>query len=278
MRQARKQWVAKEASTCEGCGTSYHKQRRKQRFCSKSCGVRGAHTTRDLSGRNNPNWKGGDVGLFCAGCGTTFTVPPLRAGSARFCTLTCFNLWQRVHSVGKGRQTAERALRPCRQCGKPMLLRVRDRQKCCSDICRGRLHVVGMAARGHAHSRARHGRRSDLNDRYFRSSWEANYARYLNFLQAKGLIVKWEYESETFWFEKIRRGVRSYTPDFKVWETEEKVYRVEVKGWMDARSKTKIKRMAKYHPTVELRVVDKKQYQEIAKTLGAAIPHWEKVA
>jgi hypothetical protein len=98
----------------------------------------------------------------------------------------------------------------------------------------------------------------------------------LNFLQAKGLIQKWEYESETFWFEKIRRGVRSYTPDFKVWKTEEVTYRVEVKGWMDAKSKTKLKRMAKYHPGVEIRVVGQKEYTSIVRQLGSIIPNWEK--
>ena len=44
---------------------------------------------------------------------------------------------------------------------------------------------------------------------YFRSRWEANYARYLQWLKDRGEIVDWEYEPETFWFEKIKRGVRS---------------------------------------------------------------------
>src|SRR5215471_1288173 len=65
------------------------------------------------------------------------------------------------------------------------------------------------------------GRRKDLDDRYFRSSWEANYARYLNFLKSRGEIHDWQYESNTFWFHKIKRGTRSYTPDFKVWQTPE---------------------------------------------------------
>jgi hypothetical protein len=124
------------------------------------------------------------------------------------------------------------------------------------------------------YSRCHHGRRADLNDQFFRSRWEANYARFLNWLKAKGEIEKWEYEADTFWFEKIRRGVRSYTPDFKV-KQEGATYYVEVKGWMDPKSKTKIKRMAKYHPAVELRVVDAKAYNELARKIGAGIPGWE---
>src|SRR5262245_10205744 len=46
---------------------------------------------------------------------------------------------------------------------------------------------------GGSYSRATGGRRPDLDDRYFRSSWEANYARYLNLLVKQGQIVSWEY-------------------------------------------------------------------------------------
>jgi len=125
-------------------------------------------------------------------------------------------------------------------------------------------------------SRCHRGRRADIGPMFFRSAWEANYARYLNLLLRQGRIVGWAYEPETFWFEAVRRGSRSYTPDFRVDRGGgAQPYYVEVKGWMDARSKTKIKRMAKYHPTVELRVVTERSYQDIANKLGPAIPGWE---
>jgi hypothetical protein len=47
---------------------------------------------------------------------------------------------------------------------------------------------------------------------------------------------------------------------------------------MDAKSKTKLKRMAKYHPAVDLRVIDAKAYREIDRKLGGAIPNWERAA
>lgn len=126
------------------------------------------------------------------------------------------------------------------------------------------------------YSRGYQGRRQDLDNIFFRSSWEANYARYLNFLKAKGNIYKWEFEPDTFWFESIKRGVRSYLPDFKIWDTKEsKPYYVEVKGWMDSKSKTKIKRMAKYYPDIRLDVVAKKEYQEIKNKLSRMISGWE---
>jgi hypothetical protein len=49
----------------------------------------------------------------------------------------------------------------------------------------------------------------------------------------------------------------------------------EVKGWMDAKSKTRLKRMAKYYPHVSLIVIGEKEYRQISKTVSSLIPHWE---
>lgn len=111
--------------------------------------------------------------------------------------------------------------------------------------------------------------------KFFRSKWEANYARYLEWLRSLGEISSWEHEPKTFWFEGIKRGVRSYLPDFLIIENDGSESYHEVKGWMDDRSKTKIKRMAKYHPTVRLIVIDGKSYREISKKVGGMIDGWE---
>ncbi len=103
---------------------------------------------------------------------------------------------------------------------------------------------------------------------YFRSLWEANYALYLDFLQKQGEIKKWDYEKVTFWFEAIRRGVRSYCPDFRITKMDSSIEFHEVKGWMDPKSKTKIKRMAKYHPEVKLVIIDGPCYKDIKKKVG----------
>lgn len=110
---------------------------------------------------------------------------------------------------------------------------------------------------------------------YFRSKWEMNYARYLEWLRERGEIKAWEYEPTTFWFEAIKRGTRSYTPDFRVTERSGKVVYHEVKGWMDARSKTKLKRMAKYHPEVEILLIDADTFRSIATTASKVVPGWE---
>lgn len=110
---------------------------------------------------------------------------------------------------------------------------------------------------------------------YYRSRWEANYARYLQWLKEQRQIADWEHEPETFWFEAIRRGVRSYLPDFRVTENDQSSALHEVKGWMDARSKTTIRRMAKYHPQEKLIVVREREYKAISIKVAAIIPGWE---
>ncbi len=112
------------------------------------------------------------------------------------------------------------------------------------------------------------GHREDLGGQYFRSAWEANYARYLTFTK-----TRWEYEKQTFWFEKIRRGVRSYTPDFYL--PDQKVFH-EVKGWMDKKSATKLKRMRIYYPSETVHVIGREFFKQANKQgLCRLIPHWE---
>lgn len=110
---------------------------------------------------------------------------------------------------------------------------------------------------------------------YFRSRWEANYARYLQWLKDRGEISDWKYEPETFWFDAIRRGVRSYKPDFRVWENDGSSKLHEVKGWMDSRSKTTLSRMAKYHPSEQILLIDGRQYRTIRIKVMRLIPEWE---
>lgn len=110
------------------------------------------------------------------------------------------------------------------------------------------------------------GRRTDLGNRYFRSKMEANIARYYNFLG-----IKWEYEPREFKFP-VERGIRYYKPDFYLPETD--TY-IECKGWFDPKSKTRMKRMAKYYPDVKVHIIEWDEYTAIAKQVAGLIPGWE---
>jgi hypothetical protein len=111
--------------------------------------------------------------------------------------------------------------------------------------------------------------------KYYRSRWEANYARFLEFLKGQNLVKDWKHEPKTFWFEGVKRGTVSYLPDFWVEDVNGDISFHEVKGWMDDRSKTKLKRMAKYYPDVKLIVVSSKEYKALEKQVGHIIKDWE---
>ena len=116
-----------------------------------------------------------------------------------------------------------------------------------------------------AYSRTKSGKREDISNTFFRSSWEANIARLFNL---KG--IKWEYEPKTFYFNNSM--VTSYTPDFylpqyDVW--------VEVKGWFDEKSKNKLKAFTTEFPKEKLWFIGKKEYKEICKEHSKSIPNWE---
>ena len=125
------------------------------------------------------------------------------------------------------------------------------------------------------YSRSKRGWKTIGQQKYFfRSSWEKNYACYLEWLKNKGEIKNWRFETKTFWFNNIKRGVRSYLPDFEITDKKGNIEYHEVKGWMDKRSQTKINRMAKYYPEVKLIIIDSTQYKEIKKW-SKLIEGWE---
>lgn len=108
---------------------------------------------------------------------------------------------------------------------------------------------------------------------YFRSNWEYEFALWLQRLKEANTIKDWEHEPETFWFNEIRRGTRSYLPDFKVTHLDGSHYWVEVKGYMDAKSRTKIKRFRKYYPNESLLVADSEWFKKNIKPIKI----WEAV-
>lgn len=114
------------------------------------------------------------------------------------------------------------------------------------------------------HSRTVSGKRKDLDNKFFRSKTEANYARYLNLMK-----VKWEYEPREFDFAAVRRGCVSYKPDFYLPDEDRWI---EVKGWFDKKSITKLNRFKKYYPKeykkLTLVVQTKKAINTAIRTLG----------
>ena len=113
----------------------------------------------------------------------------------------------------------------------------------------------------HPQGNATGGRRGDLGEKYFRSRAEANIARLFTHLG-----IPWEYEPREFAFP-VERGTRFYIPDFRIdltpWQDKSRAtqgwpsaflrlapeeYWVEVKGWFNRKSQTRLMRFIRYHP------------------------------
>ena len=109
---------------------------------------------------------------------------------------------------------------------------------------------------------------------FFRSRWEYRYALYLELMKTHGHILEWEHEPHTFYFEGIKRGTTNYKPDFRVTFPSGNIEWFEVKGYETSKDRTKYKRMAKYHPDVILRVINKDWFQSNGKTLKNIIKGW----
>jgi hypothetical protein len=119
---------------------------------------------------------------------------------------------------------------------------------------------------------AKGGYREDLGF-YVRSKMEANVIRYAKWMQQLKVISSWAYESHE-WEFPIKRGNRFYKSDLRVTYINGQEVFWEIKGYMDAASKTKLKRMAKYYPDVRIRIIDAKEYRMLARN-KTLIPHWE---
>lgn len=119
------------------------------------------------------------------------------------------------------------------------------------------------------YSRVRKGKITIDGKTFFaRSRWEANVAAYLQYLKESDLIKDWEHEAEEYRFEAIKRGVMSYLPDFKVTRLNGSFYLIEVKGYMDDKSKTKLNRMKKYFPDIFIDLIEAKRYKQLEENSG----------
>jgi len=219
---------------CLNCGALVKScQSVAQMFCNLQCFGEYNRRHGELTGANNPNWRGGRTkqSMVCAHCGAQFQgrVDSGRGSASRYCSKECFYR---------------------------------------GDFARTAPRWQGKFGRAHG------GRRDDLGGIYFRSRWEANYARYLNLLLKMKAIRAWAYESKTFEFP-VRRGTRFYTPDFCVEHLDGSVEYHEIKGYMHQKGATALKRMSRYHPAEKIVLIDAGAYRRLARKWRSAVDSWE---
>ena len=110
---------------------------------------------------------------------------------------------------------------------------------------------------------------------FARSKWEANQARFLQFMKEQGLITYWTHEPRTWYFDGLKRGTNNYKPDFEITHNTGEFEVHEVKGYMDSKSATKLKRMGIYYPFVKVRVIDSEWFKNNNKKGQAFVKGWE---
>ena len=141
------------------------------------------------------------------------------------------------------------------------------------------------SSRGNAYKHTKTGFREDIQLNV-RSNWEANFVRILN-----GYKIKFEFEPTVFAFP-IKRGTKGYTPDFYLTKSDEWI---EIKGYLDDKSKIKLRRFKRYYPEEfeklvciiskyskdarsfmdELEVPRVIFYEDIREQYSSLIPNWE---
>lgn len=250
-----------KALVCEWCGKRYSDRESQikensRHFCSYDCWLSSIAVLAELNRKT------------CCNCGAK-----IMGGGKLYCSTKCYSEY--IVKTGQ-RKTSPRVQRECLICGKAFSVGRATASYgqgiFCSQKCFGKYKSSHAE---NSHTRAAGGKREDLNNQYFRSSWEANWARYLNWLISVGRIKSWEFEPETFEFATIKRGVRFYTPDFRVVNDDDSVEYHEIKGWMDKKSATRMKRMAKYYPDIKIILIDADGYRSVARDVRRFIPEWE---
>lgn len=126
-----------------------------------------------------------------------------------------------------------------------------------------------------AYDRIKRGSAADLGGTHFRSSWERNVARWLNWRIEQGEVVSWEFEPHRFTFPGVLRGPGGYTPDFRLVLPDGSVEWLEVKGRELPADRSKWKRMKQFYPEVKLTVLGADTYKSLQSKFGG-LPFWER--
>ncbi len=254
----------RESTICAWCKKEFPSYRSHHRkYCSPEC----AYADPQRVDFVKPKERGSSK---CENCGKEFKITTV-SGKARFCSQSCARSMVGSVTMETNRRKLPRTKflsKSCKGCGLGFESWQSAHRGYCSQACWTK-HVK-------PHNRRYQSGWVPVGNKtiHVRSQWESNYAFFLEFQKNHGLIKDWEFEPTTFWFEGIKRGTRSYLPDFRVIQMDGSEEYHELKGWMNPRSKTKLKRMKKYHPTVKLVLIDAERYKGIAKNDSRFVPGW----
>lgn len=148
-------------------------------------------------GKNHPSWKGGKP--ECIDCGKQL---------GNYGRVRCRNC-NKKYQTGKNASNYKGVKYVCKDCGCKLANIYAVRCQHCAKLGRRNAQFGILPS---------HKKRIKYNKKIFRSSWEANFAKWLNLSE-----IKWEYEPKSF-----DLGNTTYTPDFYL--PEFNCY-IEIKGY-----------------------------------------------
>lgn len=205
--ECKKAWIKdpnngnKQRVVCLICKNEFYlppSQASNRTTCSKKC--YGIHIS-------SVNRKYDEVKKSCQFCKVEFAC--LTNSKQKFCSSTCFSKSQ-----------DKKEARNCEVCSCEMKLKPSSSTRFCSKICSRKAQSLGLIK---SHVNGRSGKRIDIpNSPYFKSSLEADFARY-----CLALGIEYEYEKQVFEVILKDGSKKYYTPDFYI-PTENQY--VELKG------------------------------------------------
>lgn len=173
--------------TCQECSKIYYlppSLSKQSRFCSRICQNR-SQSKQKLIER---------IEKTCQNCHTQFEV--LISSKRKYCSLSCAGNASRTRRVNQ----------ECQVCHKVFEKYATDVTRFCGRSCQYIGQSSGLIK---INTHGRSGKRMDLDQQYFRSSLEADYARY-----CRHIGLEFAYEPKTFRVNECNDRVKYYTPDF----------------------------------------------------------------
>lgn len=173
---------------CLECNEVYHKSKslaKNSKFCSRVC------QNRNQASRNKRDRKT----IECLSCNDKIEVAD--NSKRKYCSSKCFNKASRVDLKDF----------ECKVCKNIFQIKINDKRQYCGRDCQYKAQSLGLIK---IPTNGRSGYRIDLPGFYFKSSLEADYARYLIYHN-----IDFEYEPKCFTLDDNGR-TRRYTPDFYI--------------------------------------------------------------
>ncbi len=234
-------------SKCEVCEKLINTVKEKrQKFCSYKCSYIGRRKERIIR--------------KCLECGKKFEdYVKKNKGIHTFCSQECWRKHSKQVEVTK----------VCPQCKKEFVFKkclnntTKHKDKIfCSRECQCRF--LFFYSNYASHNRGNSGKRLDLNNQFFRSTWEANFARICNEYN-----TEWLYESERFWLPELKSF---YHPDFFLPEVN--LY-VEITGMMTERKLLKLQYFQKNYPEKVILHITQEDWRQYFAQFKPLVKEWE---